>query len=221
MRRRRRTDLHSERGAERGDRPGRAKNPVIKVDLAWLEFEKPDLDAAERFAHAFGFVTAARTADTLYLRGARVGTQSASSMMLAHPQVTAASAVGRPEVHAGEVPVAYVTLAPAATVTEDDLRDWASQRLPDRTAAPKTVTVLDALPLTAVGKPYKLGLRADATRRELRTALDTVAGVHNVDATVEGSSIVAVVTVSPSADQAAIKAIVARYAIESRLEVMP
>ncbi len=68
-------DLHSEQGAERGDRPGRAKNPVIKVeDLAWLEFEKPDLDGAERFAHDFGFVTAARTADTLYLRGARVGT---------------------------------------------------------------------------------------------------------------------------------------------------
>ena len=68
-------DLHSEQGAERGDRPGRAKNPVIKVEgLAWLEFEKPDLDGAERFAHDFGFVTAARTADTLYLRGARVGT---------------------------------------------------------------------------------------------------------------------------------------------------
>jgi hypothetical protein len=65
-------ELHSERGAVRVDRPGRARNPVIKVeDLAWLEFEKPDLDAAERFAHAFGFVTAARTADTLYLRGAR------------------------------------------------------------------------------------------------------------------------------------------------------
>jgi hypothetical protein len=70
-------DLHSEQGAVRGDRPGRAKNPVIKVEgLAWLEFEKPNLDAAERFAHAFGFVTAARTADSLYLRGARVGTHS-------------------------------------------------------------------------------------------------------------------------------------------------
>ena len=67
-------DLHSEQGAVRGDRPGRAKNPVIKVeDLAWLEFEKPDLDGAERFAHDFGFVTAARTADTLYLRGAAGG----------------------------------------------------------------------------------------------------------------------------------------------------
>jgi acyl-CoA synthetase (AMP-forming)/AMP-acid ligase II len=36
-----------------------------------IEFEKPDLDPAERFAHDFGFVTATRTADTVYLRGAR------------------------------------------------------------------------------------------------------------------------------------------------------
>ena len=68
--------LHSEQGAVRGDRPARAKNPVIKVeDLAWLEFEKPDLDGAEQFAHDFGFATAARTDDTLYLRGAMAGTQ--------------------------------------------------------------------------------------------------------------------------------------------------
>ena len=69
-------DLHSEQGAIRGDRPGRAKNPVIKVeDLAWLEFEKPDLDAAERFAHDFGFATAAATEAELYLRGALPGSQ--------------------------------------------------------------------------------------------------------------------------------------------------
>ena len=48
-------DLHSEHGARRGEHPGRARNPVIKVqDLAWLELEKPDLQASERFAHAFG-----------------------------------------------------------------------------------------------------------------------------------------------------------------------
>jgi hypothetical protein len=69
-------NLHSEQGAIRGDRPHRAKNPVIKVyDLAWLEFEKPDLRAAERFARDFGFATAARADDTLYLRGAMAGTQ--------------------------------------------------------------------------------------------------------------------------------------------------
>jgi catechol 2,3-dioxygenase-like lactoylglutathione lyase family enzyme len=68
------SDLHSEQGALRGEHPGRARNPVIKVeDLAWLEFEKPDLDGAERFAHAFGFATAARTPEELQLRGAFAG----------------------------------------------------------------------------------------------------------------------------------------------------
>ena len=62
--------LHSEQGGLRGEHPGRATNPVIKVrDLAWLEFEKPDLVAAEAFSAAFGFSTAVRTEDELYLRG--------------------------------------------------------------------------------------------------------------------------------------------------------
>jgi catechol 2,3-dioxygenase-like lactoylglutathione lyase family enzyme len=64
------TDLHSEYGARAGEHPGRARNPVIKVaDLAWLEFEKPDLMRAEAFAQAFGFSTLLRTADELQLRG--------------------------------------------------------------------------------------------------------------------------------------------------------
>ncbi|MFE3103323.1 VOC family protein [Nocardia tengchongensis] len=66
--------LHSEQGALPGEHPGRARNPVIKVaDLAWLEFEKPDLRKAETFAHAFGFATAARSADELWLRGTDSG----------------------------------------------------------------------------------------------------------------------------------------------------
>ncbi|MGW1913706.1 VOC family protein [Streptomyces sp. NPDC002076] len=43
---------------------------MIKVaDLAWLEFEKPDLDRAEVFARDFGFAIAARTDHELWLRG--------------------------------------------------------------------------------------------------------------------------------------------------------
>ena len=67
-------DLHSEQGARNGEHPGRSANPIIKVaDLAWLEFEKPDLARAEAFAHAFGFGTAARTGDELQLRGSDPG----------------------------------------------------------------------------------------------------------------------------------------------------
>jgi Glyoxalase/Bleomycin resistance protein/Dioxygenase superfamily len=68
------SNLHSERGARAGEHPGRARNPVIKVqDLAWLEFEKPDLAKAERFARAFGFTAALRTSEELHLRGTDAG----------------------------------------------------------------------------------------------------------------------------------------------------
>jgi hypothetical protein len=67
-------DLHSEHGALRGEHPGRSRNPVIKVvDIAWLEFEKPDLTRAEAFAHAFGFHTAQHGPDELHLRGTQAG----------------------------------------------------------------------------------------------------------------------------------------------------
>ncbi len=68
------SDLHSEQGALRGEHRGRAANPIIKVqDIAWLEFQKPDLPAAETFGHAFGFATSLRTPDELHLRGTDTG----------------------------------------------------------------------------------------------------------------------------------------------------
>ncbi|WP_116375114.1 VOC family protein [Mycobacterium sp. MFM001] len=67
-------DLHSEQGALAGEHPGRSRNPVIKVhDIAWLEFEKPDLTLAEAFAHAFGFATVLRSDTELQLRGTDAG----------------------------------------------------------------------------------------------------------------------------------------------------
>ncbi|MGI5461159.1 VOC family protein [Streptomyces sp. CA-249302] len=68
------TDLHSEHGALRGEHPGRASDPIVKVhDVAWVEFEKPDLKRAELFARAFGFTATLRTADELQLRGTDPG----------------------------------------------------------------------------------------------------------------------------------------------------
>jgi catechol 2,3-dioxygenase-like lactoylglutathione lyase family enzyme len=62
--------LHSQDGARPGEHPGRSRNPLVKVaGLAWLEFEKPDLDRAGRFGADFGFTVADRTPGTLVLRG--------------------------------------------------------------------------------------------------------------------------------------------------------
>jgi hypothetical protein len=60
------SDVLSEHVALSGEHPGRAANPIVKVyDVAWLEFEKPYLERTERFAEAFGFTTALRTAHEL------------------------------------------------------------------------------------------------------------------------------------------------------------
>ena len=62
--------IHSEAGTRPGEHPGRSGNPLVKAaGLAWLEFEKPDLDRAERFYADFGFTVADRTPETLLLRG--------------------------------------------------------------------------------------------------------------------------------------------------------
>ena len=73
--------LHSQTGARPGEHPGRSANPVVKVaGLAWLEFEKPDLDRAERFYADFGFTVADRTPQTLVLRGR----QAAAACLVIH-----------------------------------------------------------------------------------------------------------------------------------------
>ncbi len=44
--------------------------PLIRVDdIAWVAFEKPDLELMERFLVDFGMTVAARDGDTLYMRG--------------------------------------------------------------------------------------------------------------------------------------------------------
>ncbi|GAB2552930.1 acyl-CoA synthetase [Nocardia heshunensis] len=169
---------------------------------------------AEGFIHLHG-----RAKDLIIRGGHNIDPAGIEDALLSHPQVTAAGAVGRPDVHAGEIPVAYVTLAPESEMTEDELVAWAAERVHERAAAPRTVTILDALPVTDVGKPYKPGLRADATRRELLDALATVPGVAGVSAAVEDGTIAATVTLDSDADRDGVEAILGRYAIDSKIEV--
>ncbi|WP_181723065.1 acyl-CoA synthetase [Nocardia gipuzkoensis] len=78
--------------------------------------------------------------------------------LYAHPAVQYAAAVGRPDAHSGELPVAYVQLKPNHTVTENDLLDYAAAQIGERAARPKLIRVISDMPLTAVGKIFKLAL---------------------------------------------------------------
>jgi fatty-acyl-CoA synthase len=75
-------------------------------------------------------------------------------VLTSHPAVREAAVVGAPDDRTGEAIHAFVV---ASGVGADELRTWAAQRLP---VPPTSITFLDALPLTALGKPDKNDLRA-------------------------------------------------------------
>jgi acyl-CoA synthetase (AMP-forming)/AMP-acid ligase II len=72
-----------------------------------------------------------------------------------HPSVVLAAAVGRPDAHAGEVPVVYVQLRPGCQATEDDLMAHARATIAERAAHPKRIHIVDVLPTTVIGKIFK------------------------------------------------------------------
>jgi len=75
-----------------------------------------------------------------------------------HADVALAAAVGRPDAHAGEVPVVYVQLREGRTSTEADLMRHAQAQVAERAAWPKRIHIVDALPTTAIGKIFKPAL---------------------------------------------------------------
>lgn len=90
------------------------------------------------------------------------------------PGVQVAAAVGRPDPHAGEVPVAYVQLQEGAGLKGTDILEKVGDAIGERAAVPKEVVVLDELPLTPVGKIFKPALRWDAIRRTYEGVLKEV-----------------------------------------------
>ncbi|NMO04504.1 acyl-CoA synthetase [Gordonia sp. TBRC 11910] len=144
---------------------------------------------------AEGFLTLTGRAKDLIIRGGHnIDPGVVEDVLLDHPDVTGAGVVGRPDVHSGEVPVGYVTLRADASVTGEQLATWASRRVSEAAAAPKAVTVVDALPMTDVGKPHKLALRATATTAALRAALDDAGCQTEVSTRIDDGAVVAVVT---------------------------
>jgi fatty-acyl-CoA synthase len=175
-------------------------------DLAWIDDDD--------FVHLAG-----RAKDLIIRGGHNIDPAVIEDALLAHPDVTDAAAVGRPDAHAGEVPVAYVTLRAGCTVSGDELRRWASEQVAERAAAPKSVSVIDSIPMTAVGKTYKLPLRADATRVEIQAALAGRPGIDEVDATVDDGTVGVTVSLGPSGDVESVRAMLDRYAIAYDIKV--
>lgn len=188
-------------------------DPMGKVRDGWL-------DTGDLARLDDGFVYLVGRAKDLIIRGGHnIDPAVIENTLLAHPAVTAAQAVGRPDPHSGEVPVAFVTLAPGAETTARHLRDWARDHVPEPAAAPKAVTILQALPLTDVGKVFKPALRAVAAGEAAAQALRDVPGVTGVQGVVEDGAVVVVVGVAEGADQTPVRHTLGHYPLSWRTEI--
>jgi fatty-acyl-CoA synthase len=118
--------------------------------------------------------------------------------LLAHPAVAMAAVVGEPDAHAGEVPVAFVTLRPGVQADAATLLAEVAPHVYERPAVPKRLTVLPALPLTAIGKVYKPALRRMAVDTRLRADLARLGVPFELDVQERPSGIAAVLRLDTS-----------------------
>ena len=109
-----------------------------------------------------GFLTITdRKKDMILHKGFNVFPREVEEAVFSHPAVTGVSVVGAPDERAGEVVVAYVTVADSNELTEDALRDACSQYLVGY-RMPGRIEFLDKLPLTPAGKVDRMALRQRA-----------------------------------------------------------
>lgn len=165
-----------------------------------------------------GFVYLTGRAKDLIIRGGHnIDPAVIEDALLSHPDVVGALAVGRPDKHAGEVPIAYVTVAAGAETQASSLVAWAREQIVEQAAAPKDVVIIDALPLTDVGKPYKLALRARATQDAIEAELADIDGVTGIATTIEDGAAVAMVSVSDHDAARTVESRLSQYAITYRI----
>src|SRR5690348_12347485 len=112
-----------------------------------------------------------RAKDLIIRGGHNIDPKVIEDALLAHPAVRAAAAVGRPDRHSGEIPVAYVVPAGPGPFDEAGLLAWAGTAIGEAAARPKRIYPVDAIPVTEVGKPFKPALAADAAVRAITDAL--------------------------------------------------
>jgi fatty-acyl-CoA synthase len=162
-----------------------------------------------------GFVYLTGRAKDLIIRGGHnIDPTVIEDALLAHPAVHAAAAVGRPDRHAGEVPVAYVVPAAPGTFDETDLLAWAADAIGEAAARPKRIYPVTAIPVTEVGKPFKPALAADAAVRAITDAL-TAAGLPGAQVTAAHEDGRLVLTVT-GADPDRVRDAVAGFALTVR-----
>jgi acyl-CoA synthetase (AMP-forming)/AMP-acid ligase II len=105
-----------------------------------------------------------RVKDMVVVGGFNVYPAEVERVLLEHPAVAQVAVIGLPDARMGEVPGAFVVPVEGAVMDVEALVGFAAEQLA-KFKVPRTVWVVDRLPLNAAGKVAKAELRSDAAIR--------------------------------------------------------
>ncbi len=100
-----------------------------------------------------------RIKDLIIRGGFNVYPRDVEDALVEHPDVQMAGVVGVPSARHGEEVVAFVSLAGDSALTAEALIDWSRERIGGY-KYPRQIHLVDAIPLTPVGKVDRKALRA-------------------------------------------------------------
>lgn len=115
-----------------------------------------------------------RSKDLIIRSGHNIDPKVIEDALGAHPAVQLCAAVGAPDAYAGELPVVFATLVPGAQASEAELLAFACAGVDEAVARPRSLTVLETMPVTNVGKIYKPTLRLQAACQTVQALVDGV-----------------------------------------------
>jgi long-chain acyl-CoA synthetase len=106
-----------------------------------------------------------RKKDLIIRGGFNVYPRDVEDALTEHPEIAMAGVVGRPSERHGEEVVAFVALLPGSALTAEALGRWARGRIGGY-RYPREIHIVEAVPLTPVGKIDRKALRARLRRAE-------------------------------------------------------
>ncbi|HIQ43378.1 MAG TPA: acyl-CoA synthetase [Pseudomonas oleovorans] len=196
-----------------------SKNAGIWVDGDW--FNTGDLGRVDTDGYIW---LTGRSKDLIIRGGHNIDPQMIEEALHKHPAVAMAAAVGKPDEKAGELPVVYVQLKPGNQASEAELLEHAAAHIPERAAIPKNAWIVDAIPLTAVGKTFKPALRFDAIARVYQSDLAALHPAIRVEVLSDDQARQLAHVHVPNQDEALASAIgerLAGYAVGHRIHFAP
>lgn len=152
-----------------------ASNETLFVGDGWVRTG----DLGRFDADGYIWVTG-RAKDVIIRGGHNIDPLLIEETLMKHSSVALAAAVGKPDAYAGELPVAFVQLKPGQRAEPAELKKFAREHIAERAAAPVEVTILDAIPLTGVGKIFRPDLRALAVKRVVSEIVGAIAGSKSI-----------------------------------------